>query len=71
MTLLVLSNLAISESKFDQLEKEVEILKQELLQARQTGRVFVVLLHLFCHNVLVCVMLHYTVCIVLCHGVSY
>jgi len=35
--LLVLSNLAISESKFDQLEKEVEILKQELLQARQAG----------------------------------
>ena len=33
------SNLAISESKYDQLEKEVEILKQELLQARQAGNV--------------------------------
>ena len=31
------SHLAISESKNDQLEKEVEILKQELLQARQAG----------------------------------
>jgi len=67
MALLVLSNLAISESKFDQLEKEVEILKQELLQARQAGRVFVVFLQLFYHNVLICIMLHYTVCAMVCH----
>ncbi|XP_065912103.1 serine/threonine-protein kinase MRCK alpha-like [Dysidea avara] len=32
------TNLAISESKYDQLEKEVEILKQELLQARQAAQ---------------------------------
>ena len=31
------SHLAISESKNDQLEKEVEILKQELLQVRQAS----------------------------------
>ena len=34
---ILLRNLAISESKNDQLEKEVEVLKQELLQARQAG----------------------------------
>lgn len=37
LVFLFISHLAISESKNDQLEKEVEILKQELLQARQAG----------------------------------
>ena len=70
--LIGLSNLAISEIKFDQMEKEVEILKQELQQARQAGSLANLIYFMtYCYVTMFCYSVFYLVMLFCLHSSMY